>query len=92
VVVRSSTVKNLDHWIRVQTGGTSAQRRRTDLRCVRSEHVDQPSLDPEVSAWALILLECTGEVKTCEVRNREAILAVGAGKDTWQQISRFAES
>jgi hypothetical protein len=32
VVVGSSTVKNLDRWIRVQIGGMSMQRRRKDLR------------------------------------------------------------
>jgi hypothetical protein len=34
---------------------------------VRYEHMDQPSLDPEVSARDLIPLECTGEAKTHEV-------------------------
>jgi hypothetical protein len=102
------------------------------ISVLKSEHVDRPSLDPEVSARALILLRAQKKrglqspkvpkavgpsiiegdrwkqirefkdsnfgrfarrrVETHEVQNREAILAVGAGKDTWQQIIRVVES
>jgi hypothetical protein len=45
VVIGSSTVKNLDHWIRVQTGGTSAQERNRSHPLDLSAKDQQP-LDP----------------------------------------------
>jgi hypothetical protein len=49
MAIGSSTMNNLDHWIRVQMGGMSAQERNKSLPSDLGMKDQQP-LDPEVSA------------------------------------------